>query len=186
MGRDKASLELGAETMLQRTLRRLAGRNVTLVAKSRAEAPAGVRELFDASPDHAPIHGLAAALDDAAARGFEWALLLAVDLPFLRRRTIDRLEEIARDEAPDCRVVVPRADGFLQSLAAIYRPSIRTEIPSRIAAGRPSLHELVEAGPHRVVESAELGASAGEFRNVNTPEELQAAIRDLPAGGGDE
>jgi len=179
MGSDKKDLPVAGETLLDRMLSKVRIGNVAVVAKNGESFPGDLRFVADQSTEFAPIFGVDAALGDASMRGAEWAVLLAVDLPFLRTRTISRLTEIASGELSACRAVVPEADGFLQTLAACYRPSLRAEIATRLAEGKTSLHHLIRSGPHRIVSLSELGAGVDEFRNVNTPGEAESAEQQL-------
>ncbi|MEI4896503.1 NTP transferase domain-containing protein, partial [Klebsiella pneumoniae] len=79
------------------------------------------RVLLDRDPGHASIHGLARALEEARDRVF----VLAVDVPAMPPALARWLAE--RALAPDALAVVPRADGRLQPLAAVWRRAALVE-----------------------------------------------------------
>ena len=86
--------------------------------------------------------------------------------------------------APGCSAVVPRAEGLLQPLAALYGPDCLEPIETGLAAGRSVIATVSEMDPV-VAEEPELarfGDPATAFFNVNTPADLAWAERHL--GGG--
>ncbi len=142
-----------------------------MFAVQRFGGPAaeGIETLYE--PPHeesAPAFGLLAALEHARAR----CVVLAVDYPSV---TADVLRLLAtRVQASRAAIVAPRWDGRLQPLFAGYDAvAVAPRLASRIAAGRFDLHGLI----------AEAGAEAVEdlpvVRNVNTPEELQEAMKQV-------
>jgi molybdopterin-guanine dinucleotide biosynthesis protein A len=77
-------------------------------------------------------------------------------------------------------VVVPRGDGCRQPLCAIYRREFVDAAENALRAGRNRIDLLFEVVKTRVIEEEELereGFSAAIFRNLNTPEELEAGKR---------
>lgn len=122
-GADKPALEVGGRTLLDRVLDACAGAGAVLVVgPPRPTGPAGVRLLREDPPGGGPVAALAAALPYAAAPA---VLLLAADLPFLDRATVDRLVAaldgpVPPDGAADGALLVD-ADGREQPLAAVYR-----------------------------------------------------------------
>lgn len=81
MGQPKARLLLDGESMARRLARGLSPwvHEVVLVAKpSQGFEDLGLPLLYDATPEHALVHGMRAALQ---APGPEWRLLCACDMP---------------------------------------------------------------------------------------------------------
>ena len=117
MGRDKARLELGGQTLLARQigLARKTGA-VEIFISSRADADYttfGCRVLPDKFPNAGPLAGIERALDAAKS---PLLLVLAVDLPEMNERFLQRL-------AADCletRGAVPKLAGQIEPLAAFY------------------------------------------------------------------
>lgn len=174
MGRSKASLPYGAGTLLEFQTSRLAHlfEEVWVVAKERPGYPLGpARLLLDRAAEHAAIHGLARALEEAPDRVF----LLAVDLPAL---PADVIREIAlrgaRTAAP---AVVPLADGRPQPLAAVWTRRALPEALSRISRGELSLQALADAVGAEPIPEADwraLDPSGNAFVNLNTLEQYAA------------
>ena len=177
MGRPKAALPYGSGTLLEFQTTRLAAifEDVFAVVKQPPAFPAGpARILLDHSPEHAAIHGLRRALEEARDRIF----VLGVDLPALPDSLI---REIARRGlASEAAVVVPRAGGRLQPLAAVWRREALGTAARRIAAGQLSLHGLAEAAGAEILEEPEwraVDSSGNAFENLNTLEQY-AALRE--------
>ena len=143
--------------------------------KERPAFPFGpARVVLDGAPEHAAIHGLTRALEEARDRIF----VLGVDLPAVPPALLRAIAE--RSLASDAPAVVPRAEGRLQPLAAVWR---RTALPAaqrRIAAGGLSLHGLAEEIGAAILEEPEwkeFDPSGTAFANLNTLEEY-AALRE--------
>ncbi|MGH9369181.1 MAG: molybdenum cofactor guanylyltransferase [Thermoanaerobaculia bacterium] len=177
MGRDKGALPYGEGTLAQFQTVRLASifAEVWLVAKQMPGYPIGpARVLLDDVPESAAIHGLRRALREAEDRVF----LLAVDLPALAEGVI---REIARRGLEtDAPALVPRADGRLQPLAAVWRREALREADRRAASGELSLHGLAGAAGAEILPEAQwlvIDPSGNSFLNVNTLEQY-AALRE--------
>ena len=177
MGRPKAALPYGAGTLLEFQTSRLARifEDVFVVVKEPPSFPAGPASvLLDGAPEHAAIHGLLRAIEEAADRIF----VLGVDLPALPEGLV---REIARRGlASGAPAVVPRAGGRLQPLAAVWRRAALAPGASRVATGELSLHGLAEAVGAEILDEAEwrrFDPSGNAFANLNTLEQY-AALRE--------
>ncbi len=121
-----------------------------------------VRTIFEEPhEDEAPIFGVVRALQDAQERCF----ILAVDYP---RITADVLRFL-RDRGG-----VAVWEGKPQPLCAVWDAALLPRLGQRIAERRFDLHGLPETA---MIDEAELRRRFGgePLRNVNTPEELEAA-----------
>lgn len=181
MGRPKAWLPFGDETLLQRTVRTLQAAVepvivVTAPGQDVPPLPADVRIVRDEIEGKGPLGGLAAGL--AALGGeVEAAYLSACDVPFLNatfvRRVIESLGEAS--------VAVPRVGEFLHPLAAVYRVSMLPHVRELLATDWLRMQNLFDVMPTRFIEAHELADIDPDFRslrNVNTPEEYATALRD--------
>jgi molybdopterin-guanine dinucleotide biosynthesis protein A len=174
MGRPKAELPYGAGTLLAFQVSRLAElfEEVLVVAKEQPASPvAPGRVVLDRVPQHAAIHGLVRALAEADDRLF----VLAVDLPAVAPALLRAIAE--RSLATDAAALVPRADGRLQPLAAVWRRSVLAAAEGRIAAGEMSLQGLAEEVGAEVLEESAWRAfdpSGAAFTNLNTLEQYAA------------
>jgi molybdopterin-guanine dinucleotide biosynthesis protein A len=177
MGVPKAALPYGRTTLLAHQTGRLSAlfSEVFVVAKEAPGFDGGpARVVLDRVPDRAPIHGLVRSLEEASDRLF----VLAVDLPVVTNDVIRAIAE--RSLAGGAAAVVPRADGRLQPLCAVWRRSVLPAALARIGRGELSLHGLAEeVGAEIVLEEVwrALDPSGNSFANINTIEEY-AAIRE--------
>jgi molybdenum cofactor guanylyltransferase len=178
MGREKAMLELGGRTLLERALQlALTVAAEAMVVGSRGEFERYGRLLDDVYPGQGPLGGIHAAL---WASPTDLNLILAVDTPFLEARFLEFLVAQARESGAV--VTLPRtADGF-HPLAAVYRRSFRETAEQALAEGRNKIDSLFAQVETRVLEEEELRRFAfapAIFENLNTPEELERARRRL-------
>lgn len=179
MGRPKAWLPFGSETLLQRTVRTLGAAvdPVVVVAAPRQDVPplpAAVRIVRDEVEDKGPLGGLAAGL--AALGGLaDAAYLSACDVPFLTPVFVRRVIELLGD-AP---IAVPRVGDYFHPLAAVYRLSVLPQVRDLLATNRLRVANLFDAVPVRIIGPGELTeADLVSLRNVNTPDEYECALRD--------
>lgn len=174
MGRPKAELPYGAGTLLEFQARRLAElfEEVLVVAKAAPPYPVGpARVVLDRAPQHAAIHGLVRALEEAADRVF----VLGVDLPAVPAALLRAIAQ--RSLATEAPAVVPRAEGRLQPLASVWRRSVLAAAVRRVSVGELSLHGLAEEVGAEIFEEPEWRAidpSGAAFANLNTLEEYAA------------
>jgi molybdopterin-guanine dinucleotide biosynthesis protein A len=174
MGRPKAELPYGAGTLLEFQTRRLGDifEEVLVVTKAPPLSPVGpARVVLDRAPEHAAIHGLVRALEEAADRVF----VLGVDLPGVPPALLRAIAQ--RSLATDAPAVIPRAEGRLQPLAAVWRRSVLAAAVRRVQAGELSLHGLAEEAGAEIFEEPEWRAidpSGAAFANLNTLEEYAA------------
>jgi molybdopterin-guanine dinucleotide biosynthesis protein A len=178
MGREKAMLELGGSTLLERALQlALTVAAEAMVVGSRGEFERYGRLLEDVYPGQGPLGGIHAAL---WASPTDLNLILAVDTPFLEARFLEYLVAQARESGAV--VTLPRtADGF-HPLAAVYRRAFREVAEQALAEGRNKIDALFAQVETRVLEEEELRRFAfapAIFENLNTPEELERARQRL-------
>jgi molybdopterin-guanine dinucleotide biosynthesis protein A len=177
MGTDKAFVDYAGRTLLARALdlSRSVAFDVRIVgSKEKFAAFAPVVE--DVIRDCGPLGGIHAAL---RASSTELNVMLAVDVPFVSWAFLQYLVTQARG-APEAAVVVPRMDGGWQPLCAVYRREFASVAERALLAGRNRIDRLFDDARTRVIEQRELegaGFSSAIFRNLNTPEELEAELR---------
>ncbi len=174
MGRPKAELPYGTGTLLQFQARRLGElfEEVLVVAKSPPPFPVDpARVVLDRAPQHAAIHGLVRALEEAADRVF----ILGVDLPAVPAALLRAIAE--RSLATEAAAVIPRAEGRLQPLCAGWRRSALAAAVARVSAGELSLHGLAEEAGAEIFEERQWRAidpAGAAFVNLNTLEDYAA------------
>jgi molybdopterin-guanine dinucleotide biosynthesis protein A len=183
MGRDKAFLELGGQTLLARALS-LAGtvtEQVSIVGASEIFLGHG-RVVEDLFRGRGPLGGIHAALISSAA---ELNLMLAVDLPLLEPRFLAYLVHAASESS--AAVTLAHAAGGWQPLCAVYRRGFATVAEQSLRAESNRIDTLLVGVETRVIAEEELegaGFSATMFRNLNTPEELESAELSLRSAAG--
>ncbi len=176
MGRDKASLPFGNETMLARVVRivRAAVPEVVLVARADQSIPEGWTVVRDRVEGLGPLAAIAAGLMNITA---ERAFVVACDMPFLQPALVRRM--LALSEGYD--VAVPVIDGFTVPTAAVYARAIAPVAEDVVARGHLSPRALLERVRTRQVTPDELtivDPTLESFRNCNAPESYEAALRD--------
>lgn len=176
MGRNKARLELGGETLIQRAVRRLAEGfpEVMIVGGNPGEySDLGVPVIPDQVPDCGPLGGLHAGLK--AARN-PYCFLVACDMPFAQPAMAGFFLE--RGGGAD--VVVGRVGQHLEPMHALYHRNCLGEI--EIQLGREDLKIIAFYPRVNTVEipEVELRARFGElepiFSNINTPADYRGLI----------
>jgi len=187
MGTPKAWLPFGAELMLPRVVRLLAkavGPIVVVAAPDQAVPPLpdDVTIVRDTVAGRGPLQGLAAGLDALQGK-VDAAYLSSCDVPFLRPAFIRRLIDLLGDHA----IGVPRVGEFHHPLAAVYRPQVASAVQRLLVQDRLRPFFLFQEVPTRVVEAPELVDVDPNFetlRNLNTPEEYEAALREWSSKDG--
>lgn len=174
MGRDKAALPVGEETMLSRLVR-IYRPHFDLVAVSLNEAgrfdTAGAMEVVDRRPGDGPMAGLEAAFLDT---GADVIFLTGTDLPLGDPSLALRLMELRGDHD----VCLIRSDRGLEPLFAVYSSSCLSAVQRSLEEGRRSMFHMLQR-----VRTLEISADdLPEFpvrrilTNVNDPEEYARVL----------
>lgn len=174
MGRDKASLPFGPETLLERVIRlvRSVMDEVVLAAGADQILPPGLPVVRDAAEGRGPLPALLSA--SAAVHG-DHVFLVACDTPLLQ----PPLVRLLLDQARGWDACVPLIDGVPMTTCAVYRTSA-----VRAAAGPPivtggSLRSLLAGLRTLHVDEAALRKADPDllsFLPCNTPEEYRHAL----------
>jgi molybdopterin-guanine dinucleotide biosynthesis protein A len=185
MGRPKAWLPVGDETMLARVVRLLGEvlSPLVVVAAPEQELPPLASEIIvvrDPERGRGPVVGIAAGLAALAGRA-DAAYVSACDVPLLRPAFVRRMIELLGGHA----ACVPEVGGYRHPLAAVYRVEVAAVAAELLAADRLRLLSLIERVETRVVraeEFADIDPDGESLRNLNTPEEYAAALASLGFG----
>jgi len=182
MGRPKAWLPFGGELLLPRIVR-LLGEVVSplvVVAAPGQDVPPLPPEVILVSDDEkgrGPLQGLAAGLRALQGRA-DAAYASSCDAPFLQAAFVRRVIDLLGDY----HICVPRVGDYHHPLAAVYRVEVVAAVERLLQENRLRPVFLFDAVPTRVVEASELADVDPTFqtlRNLNTPQEYEAALRDL-------
>jgi len=176
MGRDKASLVLGEQTLLQRVLMIVQPLFAQVLVSVRQPRPdIALAQVCDAYANAGPLAGLCAGLVRARAINSPWIFAVATDMPFVQPALIEHLAQ-QRDA---CQAVVPVVHGQPQSLAAFYSASCLETIQAILSGtGKHSLRAaLAQLNVRYVDESELLVADPGlrSFFDLDTPQDLVVA-----------
>jgi len=185
MGRDKASLPCGDETLLTRAIR-LVGTivdDVVVVAakgqlvpdidgRAKNEHPAIV-VVRDPVEAQGPLAGIVTGLH--ASRG-DLVFVTACDMPLLRPPVIARLFDLIGD-ADAC---VPIVGEHAMTLCAVYRRAVLPYADALLAAGQRSVRGLIDRVDARTVDAAEfrdIDPQLDSFFSCDTPQAYQEVLR---------
>ncbi|MCO6046685.1 molybdenum cofactor guanylyltransferase [Aeoliella sp. ICT_H6.2] len=184
MGRDKATLEFAGQPMLTGVVQRLSAtippaRMLCVAAQGQTlpELPAEVNIVFDRTSDCGPLEGLATGLSTTSAA--DAVFVTTCDAPLVAPELPTFLASMLGEQD----AVVPRLDGQLYPLTAVYRPSVAKLADERLARGERRVIDWVAELNARYVsreELAEVDPELWSLRNCNTPEEYAALVE---AGG---
>lgn len=182
MGRDKAFVELGGKTLIERVIQRSAdlGQAETILITNRPAAyqHLGLTMYADALPDKGVLGGIYTALLRAAN---PIVLVVACDMPFVNP---DLLRFMIAQLDDDIDIVAPRVDGYPQGMHAIYRKTCLEPIHERLLADRLKIIGFYDRVHARYLDEADYApfdADGRSFTNLNTPAELADAERLLAA-----
>ncbi|MGA8311606.1 MAG: molybdenum cofactor guanylyltransferase [Terriglobales bacterium] len=181
MGRDKAFLQLEGRTLLSLALEAASAVAASVwIVGNAAKFAAFAPVVEDMYAERGPLAGIHAAL---AATATDLNLIMAVDLPFIHSDFLQYLISQAR-ESPAI-VIVPKADGGLQPLCAVYRRHFAEVAERALRAGKNKIDSLFAEVNARIIEPEELeqnGFQQEMFRNLNTEQDWkEAQIRMLPS-----
>lgn len=173
MGADKAFLEFGGRTLLDRALAVTVAvcDRLTIVGDPAKFANYGavVADVFSGC---GPLAGIHAALAQSTA---ELNLIVAVDMPFVSAELVAFLFTAA--EKDNAIVTVPRTGKGLQPLCAVYQREFAEVAERALQAGKYKIDGTFSSVSTHVIDERTLeaaGFSERNFFNVNTPEERLA------------
>jgi molybdopterin-guanine dinucleotide biosynthesis protein A len=176
MQRDKANLEYAGKSQLARAMELLTPLVARCFVSVRADqlddpARAAYDTIADVKPNLGPIGGIHAALHAYPDRGW---LILACDLPFLNRATLQHL--IAhRASARVASAYRSSYDGLPEPLCAIFEPRSLKIIEEALAQGQQCPRALLSRSDVELLDLPDPRA----LDNVNTGEEYAAATAAL-------
>ena len=179
MGRPKAWLPFGPETMLQRIVRILSAEvsQVIVVAAQGQELPSlpGIATVvYDEQRDRGPLQGLARGLRSLSAD--QVAYVTSCDVPRLNIAFVRAMF----DFLPGYDIAVPQDAAFCHPLAAVYRSTVLPQVQSLLDANQLRPMFLFDQASTRFVPVDELRAADPELTsldNLNAPEDYDRALR---------
>ena len=188
-GGDKALLQIGGQTLLQRVIHRLQPQVAGMALNANGD-PArfdgfGLPVLPDSIDGFpGPLAGVLAGLDWAAEQGAEAIVTVAADTPFFPVDLVDVLQDTAQGMThPLVLAATPRGEEKTKSMSrsglirhptfGLWPVALRDDL-------RAALHEgikkvVIWTEHHKGREAVFPTESGDPFFNVNTPEDLMAA-----------
>ncbi len=180
MGRDKASLPFGDETLLERIVRIVSPivDEVVVAARADQSVPGDFDVVRDPPGAESPMAGLVAGLRTVRA---ERLFVTACDAPLLSAPFVERLFELSEGYE----VAVPRVDGHHMVLTAIYARAVLPRAEALLEAARLRPFYLLEQSATRIIEADELRDVDPELDGLSdcdTPEAYAWALERAGLG----
>lgn len=201
MGTNKAELLIEGQTVVQRITSEMgtvASRVIISAQDAEAYAYTGLEIVADLHPRQGPLAGLYAGL---RASRTEWNLVCACDMPLLHAGVFRALAACIPEQSPEERIhkeqsqhyeedakhlqaIVPRVDGRLQPLAAIYHISVLPALEARLQQQDLRVQDWLKAmHVYEISSSPAHGWEQDEaeqlFMNMNRPEDYIRVCRLL-------
>lgn len=191
MGRSKADLEFGTETMLQRVVRLLSQvvNHIVVVAAAdqvvcnlnSPEIQCDISIARDRLEFAGPLAGLGIGLEavqqlaQETSQEFTAAYVTSCDVPFLNSKFV---EELFRNLGQND-IVVPFDEKHLHPISALYRTSVAQPIRELLEQGERRPRTLFDLVPTNRIATASLrhvDPSLSTLLNLNSPTEYKAAL----------
>ncbi len=182
-GGDKALIEIGGSTILDRVLATLSGQCTDIIINANGDpqrfADTGCTVVPDNVGGHpGPLAGILAGLDWLAdqANGVEWIVSAPGDCPFLPDDLVEKLHLARRQLGAGVPLACARSGEWRHPVVALWPLALRADLRKA----------LVEQGLRKIeVWTARHGIAIAEwpaepvdpFFNVNTPEDAARATR---------
>jgi molybdopterin-guanine dinucleotide biosynthesis protein A len=182
-GGDKARIEIGGVSILDRVLARLSGQCVDIIINANGDpgrfADTGCTVVPDNVPDHpGPLAGVLAGLDWLAAQdnGVEWLLSVPGDCPFLPDDLVERLHVARVKMGAGVGLACARSGEWRHPVVGLWPLALRGSL--RQALVEEGLRKIeVWTARHGVAVADWPAAPVDPFLNVNTPEDAERAER---------
>jgi len=180
-GGDKAKIEIGGVTILDRVLATLSGQCVGLAINANGDparfAEVGLPVIPDNVPDHpGPLAGILAGLDWLAeqSRGIEWMLTVPGDCPFLPDDLVERLHQARRKMGAGVPLACARSGEWRHPVVGLWPLALREDL--RHALTVEDLRKIeVWTARHGIAVADWPTEPVDPFFNVNTPDDAKRA-----------
>jgi molybdopterin-guanine dinucleotide biosynthesis protein A len=188
MGREKALLELGGQTLAARAVGLLRSSGLTaVVAGARSDLRDLTEVILDETPGRGPLGGICAALASTRA---DLAVIIPVDLPLLPSSLLEYQLRDAR--LTGSAVTLTSVNGFAQTFPVVLRRQTLSTLQAELAARRGGCLSSFQAASQALGQSVrvvpvEILVQSGQvtherglpafrwFLNVNAPADLERA-----------
>lgn len=177
-GGDKGRLMLGDQSLIDRVIERIFPQVDALVLNANGDLSRFDDLNLPVVPDSigdfpGPLAGVLAGMDWAAEQGHEWLISVAADTPSFPRNLADRLAEydtpVVLAATPD-----PVRGRLPQPTFGRWRVSLRDDLRAALNDGVRKIRQWTQTQGETLVVFNE-----GDFFNINTPEDLAWAEKNL-------
>ena len=178
LGRDKTLETINDRYMLQQVISRLSffNSNIIIVTAEKRPFPhfngySKITMVTDIYPGKGPLGGIYTGL---ATSDSDYNLVVACDMPFLNQALLRYMIQLSAN----CDLVVPRWDGMVEPLHAVYAKTCQASIESLLKKDSLNIAKLFTLVKTRYVEAAEIDKFDPEhlsFFNINTEADLKMA-----------
>ena len=183
MGTDKGLLQFGKHKMVEYILQQVSGlgkNNFIISNQPYGYQGFGLPVYPDIYTEVGALGGFHSVLSYLQT---DYALVLACDMPFIKGELIDYMISLAIHSD----IIIPRLgpDGRLEPFRGLYSKRCLPAVEKAITAGKRRVISFFEDLQVRYVEEVEIHRFDPEeqtFFNVNTPEDLEQAIRMAKLG----
>jgi len=187
-GGDKALIEIGGVTILDRVLATLSGQCTGIIINANGDparfADTGLTVVPDSVPGFAgPLAGILAGLDWLAQQnnGIEWMMSVPGDCPFLPDDLVERLHKARRQMGAGVPLACARSGDWRHPVVGLWPLALRDDL--RKALVDEDLRKIeVWTARHGIAIAEWADQPVDPFFNVNTPEDAAKAAK-IAAGG---
>jgi molybdopterin-guanine dinucleotide biosynthesis protein A len=182
-GGDKARIEIGGVTILDRVLAVLSGQTTDIIINANGDparfGDTGCEVVSDNVPNHpGPLAGILAGLDwlAAANNGVEWIVSVPGDCPFLPDDLVERLHQARRKMGAGVPLACARSGEWRHPVVGLWPLALRADL--RKALVEEDLRKIeVWTARHGCAIADWPDQPVDPFFNVNTPEDAERAKR---------
>ena len=182
-GGDKARIEIGGVTILDRVLATLSAQCTGLIINANGDpkrfADTGLTVIPDSVPDFAgPLAGILAGLDwlEKQNNGVEWMVSAPADSPFLPDDLVERLHAARRQHGAGVALACARSGEWRYPVVGLWPLALREDLRKALVEEGLRKVELWTAR-HGVAVADWPAQPIDPFFNVNTPEDAAYATR---------
>jgi molybdopterin-guanine dinucleotide biosynthesis protein A len=180
-GGDKARLEIGGITILDRVLATLSAQCPGIIINANGDPKRFADTGLTVVPDNVegfpgPLAGVLSGLDWLAAQnnGIEWLMSVPGDCPFLPDDLVERLHQARRQMGAGVPLACARSGEWRHPVVALWPLALRQEL--RKALVEEDLRKIeVFTGRHGVAIADWPADPIDPFFNINTPEDVAKA-----------
>lgn len=174
---DKAFLSVDGRFLIEHAIHQARVADDIYIVGPKEKFSAYGRVVLDIYPDAGPLGGIHAALKKTRT---DLNLILPVDMPFMKRDFLRYLLDLALKG--NATVTVPRMNGRLQPLCAVYRKSFADSAENALKEGKHKIDDVFpkEGTVFIDIDTPEMtrkGFDVSLFDNINSPEDYERASK---------